>query len=457
MDQGKRVHLVGIGGSGMSPIAHILLDMGWKVSGSDLRDSDTICKLRARGAKVSLGHSSANICHPDLVVVSAAVPDTNEELQEARKQGIPIVQRIEMLGQLMEMKKGIAIAGSHGKTTTTSMVSLILEKCGKNPTILIGGESNDIGGSAKLGNGSYLVAEADESNGQFLYLSPTIAVVTNIDNDHLDFYKSMDNLIAAFRRFLERISIGGVAVLCIDDEHVRRIADTLSVSTIRYGLSEGADVLAHDICLKDFGSEFVVSSKDGTSVHVRLGVPGYHNIRNATAALSVARIVGIPAENAAAALSEYYGVHRRFEILGRAKGFTVVDDYAHHPTELDATLMAAKTTWKDGRVIAVFQPHRYSRTKALTDEFARALTRADVVFITDIYSAGEPSIPGVTSKSIHTRMQRLVGDRVYYVPSLDELTNALVDTVQKGDLVLTLGAGNIRVVGEGLLAHYGSA
>lgn len=457
MQRQEHIHLIGIGGSGMSPIAHILLDMGCVVSGSDLNSSYTTSKLQERGATIFTKHLATNISNPDLVVVSAAIPEENEELMEARRRGIRVMQRIEMLGQLMSMKKGIAIAGTHGKTTTTSMVSLIVEKCGGDPTILIGGELNDIGGSAKLGKGPYLVAEADESNGQFLHLSPTIAVITNIDNDHLDYYGTIDDVVSAFLAFLRKVPSDGVAIVCIDDENISNIVKGIDSKVITYGLSKDADIVATDIRIEGFGSSFVVICDGKDYVDVTLGVPGEHNIRNALAALAVAREIGIPLQKAASVLFEFRGVHRRFEIVGSIDGFTVVDDYAHHPTELKATLTAARSGWKNGRVIAVFQPHRYSRTKSLVREFAKVLSEADIVFITDIYSAGEQLIPGVSSSSICTLIKNEGECTPYYVPSLEELTQRLASIVREGDLVLTLGAGNIYTVGKDLLLRFMTA
>lgn len=457
MQRREHVHLIGIGGSGMSPIAHILLDMGCIVSGSDLNSSSVTSKLQERGAVIYKNHSATNISNPDLVVVSAAIPEENEELKEARRRGIRVVQRIEMLGELMSMKKGIAIAGTHGKTTTTSMVSLIIERSGGDPTILIGGELDDIGGSAKLGKGPYLVAEADESSGQFLHLSPTIAVVTNIDNDHLDHYGTMDDVVSAFLAFLKKVPSDGVAVVCIDDENTRDVLGQIKCKTVTYGLSEDADYLATDIKHEGFGSSFVVVCDGEESVRVRLNVPGRHNVLNALAALVVAREIGIPLEKAAAVLSEFRGVHRRFEIIGNIHGFTVIDDYAHHPTELQATLAAARKGWKKGRLIAVFQPHRYSRTKAFAKEFAKVLSCADMVFITDIYGAGEEPIPGVSSSKLYELLRKEENCISYYVPSLDELVERLSQTVTEGDLVLTLGAGNIDIVGKELLSRFATA
>lgn len=457
MQRQEHIHLIGIGGSGMSPIAHILLDMGCVVSGSDLNSSNITSKLQERGAEIFKKHSATNISNPDLVVVSAAIPEENEELKEARRRGIRVMQRIEMLGQLMSMKKGIAIAGTHGKTTTTSMVSLIVERCGGDPTILIGGELNDIGGSAKLGKGPYLIAEADESNGQFLHLSPTIAVITNIDNDHLDYYGTIDDVISAFLAFLEKVPPDGVAIVCIDDKNIRNIVSRIDSRIVSYGLSEDADIYATNIRIEGFGSSFEIVCHGKECTRVTLNVPGEHNIRNALAALVVAREIGIPLEKAAGVLSEFRGVHRRFEIVGRINGFTVVDDYAHHPTELQATLAAARSGWKNGRVIAVFQPHRYSRTKSLIKEFAEVLSEADIVFVTDIYSAGEELIPGVSSSNLCKLLNDEGKCMSYYVPSLEELAQRLAFMVRESDLVLTLGAGNIHTIGKDLLSRFAVA
>lgn len=451
----KHVHLIGIGGSGMSPIAHILLDMGCIVSGSDLNSSSVTSKLQERGAHIFPRHSAANISNPDLVVVSAAIPEENEELQEARRRDIQVVQRIEMLGQLMSMKKGIAIAGTHGKTTTTSIISLIIDRCGGDPTILIGGELNDIGGSAKLGKGPYLIAEADESNGQFLHLSPTIAVLTNIDNDHMDYYKTMDNVLSAFLAFIKKVPADdGVAIVCMDDENIRKIVPDIHCRTVSYGLNADADVSATDIRFEGFGSSFTIVCNRKKVARAVLNVPGEHNVRNALAAIAVAMEIGIPLQEAVDVLSEFRGVHRRFEFVGKAKGITIIDDYAHHPTELKATLEAARRGWKNGRIIAAFQPHRYTRTKVLTQEFTKVLSEvADIVIVTDIYGAGEEQIPGVSSVNLYKLLEDKGKCTTYYAPSLEELVQRLLAVSMEGDLILTLGAGNINIIGKDLLSR----
>ncbi len=453
MEQSKHVHLIGIGGSGMSPLAHVLLGMGWKVSGSDLNESDITNKLRECGAVIYKGHDSKNITNPDIVVISAAIPQSNDEVKKSKERGIPVVKRIEMVQHLMKEKKSVAIAGTHGKTTTTSMVSLILEKCGIDPTVLIGGELDHIGGSAKLGKSPYIVTEADESDGQFLHLSPTMAVVTNIDNDHLDFYGDIDHVISAFTKFINNVSPDGVAIVCSDDANIRNVMQKCKVRAITYGIKAGARITAEDIQFKDFGSKYRLKY-EGKNVEVVLNVPGEHNLLNSLAAIALANEIGISLTEAAKALFHFTGAHRRFEILGEVNQMMVVDDYAHHPTELQATIAAAKAGWENGRVIAVFQPHRYSRTKALGNGFAEALSKADVVFLTDIYAAGENKIPGVSGENIYQDLKLLNQSIAYYNPSLTNLAYSISKVATKGDLVLTLGAGNIRQVGEELMGLY---
>lgn len=447
------IHFIGIGGSGMSPIARIFLDMGFEVSGSDLKGTEVTAALKRKGARVFIGHRGDNVGDADVVVASAAIPSTNEELIYAKEHGIPILQRIEVLAMLMEDKYAIAVTGAHGKTTTTSMIALALEGCGLDPTVLIGGELNDIGGSAKLGRSKYLVAEADESSGQFLKLSPQVAVVTNIDDDHLDYYNTIDGVRDAFKTFLGRIRRDGFAVVCIDNPNVSRVVKDYRGRLVTYGLSSEADVRAIDIVKSHFGSRSTVVIGGIPWLELELNVPGTHNIYNALAVAGVAKELGLDPARVGMALSAFKGVHRRFEVIGRVGDITIIDDYGHHPTEIRATLRSAKET-EANRVVVIFQPHRYTRTKFLMKEFARAFSDADVILITRIYSAGEAEILGVTGEEIARLIAaNEVGKEVRYIPDMGDIVEALGGIIRPGDLVLTLGAGNIREVGEELLAR----
>lgn len=445
----NRIHFVGIGGAGMSAIAKVLLEMGYTVSGSDLKASSTTRRLAELGAVTYIGHRRENLDSPDLLVVSSAVPETNVEVVAAREADIPILQRGEMLAYLMAMKRGIAVAGSHGKTTTTSMISLVLEKTGLDPTVLIGGELNDIGGNAKLGHGEYLVAEADESDGSFLKLRPEIAVVTNIEDDHLDYYGTVDRIVAAFANFIAGVKRGGIAVLCIDNGYVNKIAREAEGRVITYSIRGDADITAGDITSEGLGTRSQVVVRGQEMGELVLKVPGEHNVANALAAIAVGLEVGLSFDQISRTLETFRGVHRRFELVGEVAGVRVVDDYGHHPTEIMATLKAARQGGF-ARIIAVFQPHRYTRTKFLHEEFGRAFGDADEVIITDIYSAGETPILGVSAQLI-VEKTAAQGQKVTYIPKLEDIPSYLAPRVKEGDLVLTIGAGDVWRVGEMLI------
>lgn len=445
---GEWYHLIGIGGTGMSALAKILMDKGIRVSGSDLVASPKLERLRKEGAQIYIGHSAGNIPpEVDHVVVSSAIPPSNAEVVAARQKGLPVITRGELLAQLMLGYKGIAVVGAHGKTTTASMISLVLIANGFDPTCVIGGEVSDIGGNARLGKGEYMVAEADESDGSFLKLSPYAAVITNIDNDHLDYYKSTEEIVCAFQKFLLRIRSGGFAVLCTDNKFVREL-DVGKAEKVTYGLEGNPDYKAEGIAEREFSIEADIFERKNPLGRLCLAVPGVHNVQNALAAVAVGRRLGLGFAQIADALSSFRGVHRRFEVLAQCDGIKVIDDYAHHPTEIKAVLRAAKGL-KSGRMIAVFQPHRYTRTLLLKDDFGSAFSECDLVIVTDIYSAGERPIDGVTSELI-VRSIRQNGQKALYIGNLDEVAEFLSREMRSGDLILTIGAGNVCVVGQKL-------
>ncbi|NLG86612.1 MAG: UDP-N-acetylmuramate--L-alanine ligase [Firmicutes bacterium] len=448
---GRTIHFIGIGGAGMSAIAKVLLEAGNKVTGSDLKWSDTTERLSAMGATIYVGHQEENLQDPDVVVVSSAIPAHNVELRAAKKRGILVMQRGEMLAELMRYRKGIAVAGSHGKTTTTSMISLVMEKAGLDPTVLIGGELNDIGGNAKSGQGEYLVAEADESDGSFLKLRPHIAVVTNVEDDHLDYYGNLDNIMAAFRNFVEQVPSEGLAVACGDNPNAALIAATASVKRlITYGFNSGADYQARNVNFQSLTSTCEVWEHGRLLGQLRLAVPGQHSILNALATVAVAREVGVDFDVISKALASFCGVHRRFELLGHVNDIYVVDDYGHHPTEIKATLSAA-SQGEFNRIICVFQPHRYTRTRFLYHEFGAAFDQADLLIVTDIYPAGETPIAGVSASLIVDAVRAHAGPDTIHIPDLKDVAPYLIGLVRPGDLVLTLGAGNVWTAGVQLV------
>jgi UDP-N-acetylmuramate--alanine ligase len=447
----RAVHLVGIGGAGMSGIARVLLSRGILVSGSDLKWSPGLGKLEAAGASVSIGHASGNIGRPDAVVVSSAIPPGNPEVAAARERGIPVLARAQVLAALMRDRRGIAIAGTHGKTTTTSMVAVVLERAGFDPTYVIGGDLNESGSNARSGGDDLFVAEADESDGSFLLLSPDIAVVTNVDDDHLDFYANREEIEAAFVTFCRN---AGRVVACGDDDAVRRVLHQSESEAITYGEGARNDVIVESVEVRRDGGRCRVRI-DGESVDVAISLPGRHYLRNAAAAITVAKLVGVPPDEAARALSAFTGVRRRFEERGSRGGALFVDDYAHHPAELAATLGAARA---DGmrRIIAVFQPHRYSRTSALYRELGASLSNADVVVVTDVYGAGELPVPGISGKLvIDALLEGAPGKRAIYLPRRSDVASFLAREIRPGDLVLTLGAGDITMVGDETMARLG--
>jgi UDP-N-acetylmuramate--alanine ligase len=447
----QQIHFVGIGGVGMSGIAEILLNLGYRVTGSDQRKNDAVERLMQLGAKVFIGHDGTQVTGAHVVVYSSAVKSDNPELVAARQQQVPIIPRAEMLAELARLKYAIAVAGTHGKTTTTSMVGAVLAEARLDPTIIVGGRVSALGSNARLGQGDFLVAEADESDGSFLKLSPTIAVVTTIDAEHLDFYGSLDRIRDAFLAFVNKVPFYGSAVLCLDQPNIQMLIPKIEKRIITYGLEPGADLAARRIEPIGLATRFEVVHRREPIGECRLAVPGRHNVANALAAVAVGLDLEIPFGTIAKALESFAGVQRRFQIRGTARQVTVVDDYGHHPAEIRATLSAAKSAF-DGRVVTVFQPHRYTRTFHLRDEFVTAFNQADVLLVLDIYPAGETPIPGVTAMDLaegirahgHRDVTYLGGDRAHLVDHLAEI-------VRSGDCVLTLGAGDVGHVGPELL------
>jgi UDP-N-acetylmuramate--alanine ligase len=446
----QHIHFIGIGGAGMSGIAEVLLTLGYRVTGSDLVYSDTVKRLEHLGGKVFIGHHPENIRGAQVVVVSSAVQLENSEVQEAKHRLIPVIPRAEMLAELMRLKYGIAIAGAHGKTTTTSLVAAVLGQGGLDPTAVIGGRLNSVGSHAKLGQGEFLVAEADESDGTFLKLSPTIAVVTTIDREHLDYYGEIERIKDAFLEFINKVPFYGVAVLCLDDEHLQAILPRVVKRTLTYGMTSQADLVASETKLKEWGSSFSVNYRQRSLGRFELGIPGLHNIYNAMAAIGVGLELEIQPKAIQQALAEFSGVERRFQFVGEKKGVMVVDDYGHHPTEIKATLAAAKAGWGK-RLLVVFQPHRFSRTRDLINEFATAFYQADLLFLTDIYPAGETPIEGVTGEMLAQTIRGHGHKEVFFVPEKDKVVDQILSHLRSGDFVLTLGAGDIWKVGRNLL------
>ena len=446
----RRIHFVGIGGIGMSGIAEVLHNLGYLVSGSDSRESETTRRLASLGVHVVIGHQAENLGEADVVVRSSAVGQENAEILAALQRLVPVIQRAEMLAELMRMKYGVAVAGTHGKTTTTSMVATVLARGGLDPTMVIGGRLNALGSNAKLGRGDFLVAEADESDGSFLKLSPTIAVVTTIDAEHLDYYRDLAHIQDTFVEFINKVPFYGMAVLCLDQENIQALLPRVEKRYVTYGLRSQADVLARDVEFAGMTSACRVFWKGELLGRLALNVPGLHNVYNALAAVVVGMDLDLRFEVIRDALADFTGVDRRFQVRGEAGGITVVDDYAHHPVEIKATLNAAK----DGfgrRVIAVFQPHRYSRTQALLGDFSTAFYQADRLFVTEIYPAGEAPIPGVSGRQIADGVAGHGHRHVTYVADKSELAKAVLDQVAPGDMVLTLGAGDVWRVGEEIL------
>ncbi len=449
----KHIHFVGIGGIGMSGIAELLANLGYKVSGSDLQSSKITERLSSLGCTVFNGHNGDWIEGADVVVASSAIGRDNPEIQAARESSIPVVMRAEMLAELMRLKKyGIAIAGSHGKTSTTSMVSWIMARAGLDPTIVVGGKVDCLGGNAKLGEGEFLVAEADESDGSFLKLSPVLEVVTNIDFEHPDYYADIDQVKDAFLQFIDKVPFYGAAIICLDDEHIAEVLPQISKRVITYGLTRQADVYAENIEFDNGRSRFEVYWAGELLGQVELLQPGLHNVYNSLASICVSLELEIDFAVITEALGSFAGVQRRLQLKGEAAGITVIDDYGHHPTEIRATLSAIKQAWPEKRLVVLFQPHRYSRTKGLFSEFQTCFHRADYLVMTDIYAASEEPIEGIDSLKLLEKIKQHGQRNTAHVAEVKELAATVRDQLQPGDLVLTLGAGNIVRAGEDLLA-----
>lgn len=449
----RLIHFVGIGGIGMSGIAEVLLNLGYQVRGSDLKASDTTRRLEGLGGEVRLGHDAGHVGGADVVVVSSAVQADNPEVVAARRANIPVIRRAEMLAELMRLKFGIAIAGSHGKTTTTSMVAAILSHARLDPTVVVGGKVNRLGAPAKLGQGPYLVAEADESDGSFLHLSPTIAVVTNIDPEHLDHYVGgMAEIREAFAAFVNRIPFYGLAVLCADHPEVLALLPRVEKRVVSYGLSPQADIQGREVIFAGPETSFEWVKRGQVAGRVRLRMLGQHNVQNALAALAVADELGVPDELAREALEEFDGVERRFSVRGEEGEVMVVDDYGHHPAEIRATLAGARQAYPGRRIVVAFQPHRYTRTRDLLGEFATAFHDADAVLLTPIYAASEAPIEGVSAESLVESIARHGHRDVRSVASVDAAVEALAAEARAGDLIIALGAGDIGRAGAALVA-----
>ncbi|HYB52072.1 MAG TPA: UDP-N-acetylmuramate--L-alanine ligase [Burkholderiaceae bacterium] len=454
----RHIHFVGIGGSGMSGIAEVLLNLGYAVSGSDVGVSPATQRLQALGAKVYQGHAAAQIAGADALVISSAIRPDNPELTAARARRIPVVPRAEMLAELMRLKQGIAIAGTHGKTTTTSLVASVLACGGLDPTFVIGGRLNSAGVNARLGGGEYIVVEADESDASFLHLSPVIAVVTNIDNDHMETYgHDMARLRQAFVEFIARLPFYGRAVLCVDDRRVREILPLLSKPVLAYGFAAEAQVRAVGVRAEGTTMRFTVEREQAASLAVRLNLPGEHNVRNALAAVCVAQELGIADAAVLEALASFKGVGRRFANMGEVPvaggAFTLIDDYGHHPVEMAATLAAARGAFPGRRLVLVFQPHRYTRTRDCFEDFVEVLSQADALLLTEVYPAGEMAIVAADGRSLARALRLTNRIEPVFVEHIDALPRAILDMVRPGDVVITMGAGSIGTVAQKLVAQ----
>ncbi len=442
----KRIHFVGIGGIGMSGIAEVLLNMGYEISGSDIGESATVKRLIDLGAKIHIGHSGDNVEGSGVVVISSAISADNPEVLRAKEINIPVIPRAEMLAELMRLRYGIAVAGSHGKTTTTSMIAAVLSYGQLDPTIVVGGKVKTMGTNARLGKGDFMVVEADESDGSFLRLSPVISVLTNIDEEHMDYYKDMDELEGAFSNFINKIPFYGLSVLCIDCPRVKSLSRDFKKRIMTYGFDQDAELRAEDVTVSGFETKFNVFLKDSPLGSVCINVPGRHNAQNALAAIAIGMELGMSFKDASLGLSEFEGIDRRLQVKGEGRGILVIDDYAHHPREIEVTIDAVKES-HSGRVVVIFQPHRYSRTKSLFKEFVQVLAKADMLYIMDIYSAGEEPITGITSQKLFQSLLESGHQNVKYLDG-DNMVSTVLDSLRPEDVVLTLGAGNVWAFGE---------
>jgi UDP-N-acetylmuramate--alanine ligase len=450
----KHVHLVGIGGAGMSGIAEVLLNLQFVVSGSDLKMSDVTDRLKKLGARVHSGHDEANIEGADVVVVSSAVSAANPEVLAARDRLVPVIPRVEMLAELMRMKYSVAVGGTHGKTTTTSLISAVLSAGGLDPTVVVGGRIKTMGSGARLGASQYMVAEADESDGSFLKLSPTVAVITTVDEEHLDYYSGIDEIKAAFTRFANSVPFYGCSIVCLDQENIQSIIGDIGRRVITYGLASQADVQAFGIETTAGRTRFSVSAAGKELGRIETPMPGLHNVHNSLAAVAAGLELGVSFDDAARALGEFEGISRRFEVKGEAEDVLVLDDYGHHPVEIRTTLSAAASRW-NRRLVVLFQPHRYTRTQKLLEDFGRSFYDATVLLVTDIYAASEEPIEGVSGAGVVEAARRHGHRAAEYVETLDGLYERAMEILRPGDVVITLGAGDVYRVGERILAGLG--
>ena len=448
------IHFVGIGGIGMSGIAELLLNLGYTVSGSDLKSSDITERLRSLGGVIHEGHAAERVQGADVVVVSSAVRPDNPEVQAAQRASIPVIPRAEMLAELMRLKYSIAVAGAHGKTTTTSIVAAVLASGGLDPTVVIGGKLIGVGTNAVLGRGDFIVAEADESDGSFLRYSPAIAVVTNIDREHLDFYPDLAAIQRVFLEFIDRIPFYGLAVLCLDNEPIQDLIPHIKKRYTTYGMNPQADFQIRNVVVEGRRTRFSVFRRRRKLGRFKLNLPGIHNVYNAAASIVVATELDIPIARIQAALERLSGVQRRLEVRGEMNGVTVVDDYGHHPTEIKMTLQAVRECWPEHRVVVVFQPHRYTRTRALLDEFARAFYQSDVLVVLPIYAASEEPIAGITGQALTERIKAHGHKQVLFAEGMTAAVSQVKSLLMPGDFLLTLGAGDVWKVGAELLKGF---
>ncbi len=449
----RRIHFVGIGGSGMCGIAEVLLNLGFDVSGSDLKAGATVRRLRRMGASIAIGHDPENLGEADVLVKSTAVPETNPEVREALARHIPVIPRAEMLAELMRMKYGLAVAGTHGKTTTTSMLAQVLAEADLDPTVVIGGRLDALGSNARMGRGPYLVAEADESDGTFMLLAPTVAVITNIDPEHMEHYGTFEALEETFLDFANKVPFFGFSVLCLDHPAVQGLLPKVRKRVVTYGLNRQARYRAEDVQPEGLSTRFIVMRGEEELGVITLGMPGTHNVQNALAAVAAASELDIPFEAVKGGLDHFTGVERRFTLRGEKAGVLVVDDYGHHPVEIRATLQAARAAFPHRRVVAVFQPHRYTRVRDLGGEFCRSFNLADHVVVVPVYGAGEAPIEGVNHSSLLEGLRGHGHTSAVAVDSLQEATDHLVAEARAGDVVITLGAGSVNQCCEDLLAR----
>lgn len=439
----KHIHMVGIGGTGMNGIAEVLLNLGYKVSGSDISQNESTVRLAELGADITIGHQADSVAGADVVVISSAIRPENVEVKEAKQQKIPVIPRAEMLAELMRLKNGIAVAGSHGKTSTTSMIAQMLEAAEFDPTIIVGGRLNTLGAHAKLGEGDFIVAEADESDRSFLYLSPFIAVLTNLDQEHLDQYKTVDEIKNTFVNFANKVPFYCPIILCLDDPNLQSLIPRLERNIITYGFSAQADIFARDQQFKEFGSQSTLYYQNENIGRLKLNVPGVHSIYNAMAAVAIGLDLNIPIPIILSSLEKYAGIGRRFECKAHIDNIMVIEDYAHHPTEIIKTLEAAKRGWMR-RTVVVFQPHRYSRLSFLMKEFGTAFNQADLLFLTEVYPAGEEAIPGISGEALFNEVNQFGHKNVYFEPDMNKIAERIAEIALPQDMILVLGAGSIN-------------